>query len=122
VGWIDVGETEILRLLYLPDGEHLLTGEGDGRVRLWHVASGTEAASFNTGSEPVQKLVISADGSRFAVAGPGSHFQVWDIASASLLNWIRFGDSKVVDLAFLDNQRLLVLGVDQSIRRYRLPR
>jgi WD40 repeat protein len=69
-----------------PDGQIVLTGHLDARIRVWDVASGTQPRSFDvppelefsTGNIPY--LFFVAGGAR-VVAGSGSVIRIWDAAT-----------------------------------------
>jgi WD40 repeat protein len=52
-----------------PDGQHLLTGDGDGLARMWRVATGELACEFKGHTDGLRSVALSPDGARLATAG-----------------------------------------------------
>lgn len=73
-------------LAVAPDGEQVLVGLSDGRVRLLSLESGVEARAFQTEGGSVYGLAFLPDGTRFVtVAGSrGSQILLWDVATATI--------------------------------------
>lgn len=118
-GEIPVGDTQVFRVAYLPDGVHLLTAESDGVVRRWHAPTGKEIGRYVAGTDPVTRLAVSPDGSRLATGGGENVVRLWDVETGRLLRSYPAGGT--VDLAFLDASRLFGVGRDRSLRTWRVP-
>jgi WD40 repeat protein len=74
------GHTSLVRALaFAPDGRTLLTGGGDGTVRLWDLATGRERACLNWGLGPVQAVAFAPDGMTAAAAGDSAEVMIWDV-------------------------------------------
>ena len=54
---------------FSPDGKTLVTGAGDGYVRVWRTADGYAVAAERTKNGTARDVVFHADGRRIAVAG-----------------------------------------------------
>jgi len=69
-----------------PDGRSLFTGDSDGSLRRWDLATGREAwvlAEVHSGT--VYDVALSHDGSRLAAGSNGGGVSVWDADSGSVL-------------------------------------
>ncbi len=56
-------------MAFSPDSQMMATASSDKTVRLWHIASGSERATFPTRSSPIHPLsAASPDGKQFAIA------------------------------------------------------
>lgn len=64
---------------FTPDSKRLLTGHGDGSLRLWDIATGAEICrTYPYRNEtPIHGLAVSPDGQTVLTAGPGTTF-TWD--------------------------------------------
>lgn len=63
---------------FTPNGHRLLTGTNDGLVRAWDTGTWAEAAAYDWKTGPVRCIVVTADGTRAAVAGTRK-IVVWDL-------------------------------------------
>jgi WD40 repeat protein len=77
------GVTEKTNALALsPDGKALATADGDGRVRLWEVATGGERCAFAGHRGPALAVAFSPDGRLLASGGADGTILVWDLTGA----------------------------------------
>jgi hypothetical protein len=93
------------------DGRALATGNADGSVSLWEVASGKERFSFKTGSAGVlASLTFSPDGKTLTGAGQGQTVGVWDALSGQEQAQLKGHQGAVVSLAYAADGKTLVSG------------
>ena len=125
-------------LAFHPDGVRLLTCGGDGLAKLWTVPGAgppTPTARLEpalglpaTGTVPSNAFPLSAaafspDGSLFAVGGSDAAVRLWSTASLSEVRAFRGHADWVTGVAFsADGRGLLSTSVDQTLRRFELPR
>jgi RNA polymerase sigma factor (sigma-70 family) len=77
-------------LVFLPDGQTLISGHEDGSVRFWDVASGARTRQFRAHSCTVVRLALSQDGRTLATSCNdhvnGDHaVRLWETATGSPL-------------------------------------
>ncbi|MDH5670682.1 MAG: NB-ARC domain-containing protein [Myxococcales bacterium] len=74
------------------DGHVVMTGGGDGVVRLWDASRGEQLAAFRAHDHDIRCLSLSADGRRVATAAAdGSPPRLWDVAKGKLLREFEAG-------------------------------
>jgi WD40 repeat protein len=67
-------------LLFSPDGGCLVTGGGDGQVRIWDAATLRQRERFRH-RRPVVALAVSPDGELVAAADGHGPARIWDVAT-----------------------------------------
>jgi hypothetical protein len=78
--------TGIGAVAFHPDSRRLATGRPGGGVRLWDVATGSEAGTIETGTQPVRALAFSPEGGRLAVA-TAEGLSSWDLVTRRRVSW-----------------------------------
>lgn len=74
---------------------HLLTGSGDGIVRLWNADTAAVVRQF-AHEAPINGIAVSPDGARLATVGTVPGMKLWETASGKRLTEIR-GDQRIAD-------------------------
>ena len=112
-------------VLFLPDGQRLLSAGWDGRILLWDIQSGEILREYTSHPGRVYKLALSSDGSSFASAGedttnrsdPQHLAIIWDLETGEILQTLRGHTGGVNGVAISpDDTRILTASSDRSIR------
>jgi WD40 repeat protein len=104
------------------DGKLLVTGEGDGSVRLRDAATGEQLDVLNDLKAEVRYLVFSPDGKTLAAASKGEKCGFWDVVSRKPVERpasIRF---PVADVSLSQTRRALAVRFADGVKQTQLGR
>jgi WD40 repeat protein len=93
--------------VFTPDGK-LVTGAGDGVIRLWDPATAKEVRRLRGHEGAVLSLALSADGRTLASGGQDRTVRVWDLASGKELRRHQEHRLEVAALAISPDGKRLV--------------
>ena len=68
----------VQRVAFHPDGRQIVSGGGDGNLRFWDIATGTELLALEAHPRPILALGFDAAGRRLVSAGAEGTVRVWD--------------------------------------------
>jgi eukaryotic-like serine/threonine-protein kinase len=97
---VSTGSSEILSLVFAPDGSHLTTGHVDGMINTWDVATGRQTQTISGHSSIVFGLALSPDGRTLASAGEDRTVRVWDVITGQELLCLTDCKARVNAVAF----------------------
>lgn len=99
------------------DGTLAITGDREGGVHLWHVASGMLATNLGGHSGAVLAISMSPDGTRLATGGADHKVRLWDLPTGRCLQTLAGHTGEVRCVAFSSDGQLLVSGgLDGQLR------
>jgi WD40 repeat protein len=115
---------------WLPDGERVITGAGDGNALLWEASSGRVLETFPVAREGLAVATLSPDGRRVAVAlerapvAPGAVpgrfrpvLRVVDVAGGETVSTMEGHRDLVIETEFSpDGELLLTASLDDTAR------
>ena len=102
----------ITTVVFSPSGEHLISGDIDGKLVVWRVQGWEKQHAFIEHAEPLRATAFHPNGKRFATADGRYGISIWDITSGEQLG------SPAVDSTFV----ALYKGDMRQIQRQTQPR
>jgi WD40 repeat protein len=119
--WATQGHTGRIRAIgFDASGELLVTGGGDGLVRIWNAAAGTEIATFKR-TRWVRAVAIDDAGSLLAIGFGSGQIEVIDRHTGRTLVRLPGHRGRVLMLALdADHERLVSAAADGTIRTWSL--
>ncbi|HEY7312524.1 MAG TPA: sigma-70 family RNA polymerase sigma factor [Gemmataceae bacterium] len=107
-----------MSLAFTPDGKTLLSGNQDGKVRVWDVATKKLRRELDAHMWMIRDMALSHDGKTVAVGTVYNTIRLWDVASGKEMFEEHQGhDAQVNAVAFSPDGKMLASGGDnQQIR------
>lgn len=98
----------VAALLFLPDGNRLLSGSHDGKMKLWDLRSQRVLATFKGHNAPVNCLALSPGATRVVSASFDKTLVLWDIATQKRLQEFTGHTAEVWRVGFSSDGRRIV--------------
>ena len=110
-------------LAYWPQGDMVLTGGRDGRVRFWKLVTGEEVLPSLRHGAALAQLTVAPDGRHLVSADTGGRLRVWDlIARRALPPTVGAAASAVAAVAFdAAGEQLVSAAAGGAVQVHRLP-
>jgi len=64
-----------------PDGTEIVSGDGDGSIRIWDMAEGKQLQDLEAHIKNVSAVAFSPDGKTLASAGGDKTVKLWNLGS-----------------------------------------
>ncbi len=104
-------------IAFSPDGQTLATGNGDGTISLWEVATGRERKRLEGHTFKVTSVAYSPDGKTLASGSDDNTVRVWEVATGHELTRLEGHISTVTSVAYSPDGKTLASGSgDNTVR------
>ncbi|WP_392530065.1 caspase family protein [Nostoc sp. C117] len=111
----------VMSVAFSRDGQTIVSGGGDGTVRLWDTQGNSLAAPFQGHQGFVRAVTFSSDGQKIVSGGEDGTVRLWDIQGKPLAEPFRGHEGIVVSVAFSpDTQTIASCGVDGTVRLWKI--
>ena len=118
--FLNVGSS-VYSIAFSPDGTTLASGDADGTVRLWDVATATLKGTLEGHTDWIGRIAFSPDGKTIATGSDDWPVLLWDVATGTLKNTLT-GQHRgsVFSVAFSPDGTTVASGTNENeIVRYR---
>jgi eukaryotic-like serine/threonine-protein kinase len=114
---VEASDSQLVTVSFSRDNKHLVTGDDEGRVRLWEIEPLREIALLGRHASRVKSVAFSPDGLEVASAGDDRNIYLWDVSGRRLITSIGTHTAPVLSVAFSpDGKKLVAGGHDDSVR------
>ena len=110
------GQSQETDVRFSPDGGLILAVGSDGSMRLWNSRTGAPVRHDQVSPRELDDAAFSPDGSRYAVSGKDGVIRVYGVAGGPPVALVRGQLSRVFDLGFGPNNRVVSAGDDGTVR------
>ncbi len=99
---------------FMPDSKRILSGGGDGTMRMWDIGMGREEYALQVGGVAIRDIAVSHDGRRALVACADGMVRLWDLDGRSLKRTLRGHVGVVHTVAFTRDGLGAVSGAEDA--------
>ena len=104
------------QVIFSPDGVHLITGNGEGTISAWNIATAQQVFKFSGYTSSVNDVVINKAGTRLASVHEDGSLVLWDGNSGQQLSNFKSAKS-LRSVSFSPDGDVIVSGGDENIIR-----
>ncbi|MGJ3250240.1 MAG: NB-ARC domain-containing protein [Elainellaceae cyanobacterium] len=110
-----------LAIAFSPDGQHLVTGDAEGQVRIWNRLTGQLQHICKRHDGWIWAIAVSPDGTRVASGGDDQTIKVWNMRTGQCEQTLEGHVGHVSSLVFsADGNTLLSSSEDYTIKEWDL--
>jgi WD40 repeat protein len=109
--------TNVLSVVFSPEGRLVALGSGNGEMRLLEATSGIPLLSYQGHANAVRTVAFSPDGKLLASGSDDQTVRLWDVNSGTCLKTLHEHTNRIWKIAFSPDGKLLASGSDdQTVR------
>jgi WD40 repeat protein len=101
---------QVTAVVYLPDGQTVIAGGLDGKLRSWDAVSGEKRLQVEAHVDGVYSLALAPDGRTLASGGGDKLIRLWKVDQLTQLRQLEGHDQEVAALAFAPDGKTLASG------------
>ncbi len=102
---------------FSPDGSQVATADGDGKVRVYSVATGTPVMTLDAGDAEATSVAYSPDGSKIAAGYSSGMTRVWEVSTRLQLTQLVGDTARVNAVRFSpDGSKVVTASNDGTVR------
>jgi WD40 repeat protein len=101
-------------------GNTILSGSGDGSVKLWNSTSGAAIRSFAGHTKPVKSVAMDSSGALALSGSDDGTMKLWAVGSGAELQTFDHADGSVSGVAFASGARFAVSGGGNTLKLWDL--
>ena len=101
-------ENSIKSVAITPNGQTIVTGDNDGRIKVWNGLSGQLEKTFATEEDGIKTVVISSDGDTIVSGGEDSRIKIWNRRSGQLERTLEGHQEDINSIALSSNGNTIV--------------
>ncbi len=109
--------SRINSIAFSPDSQTIATGNDDGSISLWEVATGQEVKRLAGHTESVWSVAYSPDGKTLASGSGDKTVRVWEVATGQEVKRLAGHTSRVGSVAYSPDGKTLASGSDDKTVR-----
>lgn len=101
-------------------GSSILSGSGNGSLKLWNSASGAAIRSFAGHPQPVESVALDSSGALALSGSDDGTMKLWAVATGAELQTFNHADGQVKGVAFASGARFAVSGGGKTLKLWDL--
>jgi WD40 repeat protein len=109
--------TTILTLAFSPNGKLLATGDVNGEILIWEIATGEPLAICKGHASRVHSIAFSHDGRMLGSGSSDRTLKLWDVLDGSCIKTLSGHQQRVRSIAFSSDDRTIVSGSSDATVR-----
>lgn len=113
---LDAHDSSVNSLAITADGQNLISGGADKKIKIWNLASGDLKTTLSKNSDAVNAVAISRDGKTLVSGSKDGNIQIWNLPEGTLKTNLPKSKDAVSYVAITPNGETLVSGGGNTIQ------